>query len=165
MRNDEREQPASEDLRIVYLADHPEALPALEKLLQTEWADYYGIGGPGNAGNDLRAYSNRDHLPVGLLACIGAQPCGMAALKEASLTTHRHFTPWIGGGIVLPRFRRQGIGTRLLLAVEELAQGFGFKEIYAATSTANSLLVRNGWCLLDLASYNGEDVSIYKKML
>ncbi len=39
------------------LADHPEALPVLERLFQTEWAEYYGAGVPGNARRDLVAYS------------------------------------------------------------------------------------------------------------
>ena len=40
------------NLRIAYLADHPEALPALERLFQIEWADYYGPAGPGDARQD-----------------------------------------------------------------------------------------------------------------
>ena len=72
----------SHDLRIGYLVDHPKALPTLERLFQSEWAAYYGPAGPGNAQQDLVAYSNRDQLPVGVVAFVGSEPCGVAALKE-----------------------------------------------------------------------------------
>lgn len=61
----------SPDVRIGYLVDHPEALPTLEHLFQTEWAAYYGAAGPGNAHQDLAAYSNRGQLPVGLVRVSG----------------------------------------------------------------------------------------------
>lgn len=107
-------------LRIAYLADHPEALPALERLFQIEWADYYGPAGPGNARQGLLAHSNRTQLPVGVVAFIGTEPCGVAALKADSISTHTHLTPWIGVGMVSPPFRRQGIGAQLLVAGKHL---------------------------------------------
>jgi hypothetical protein len=99
----------SPDVRIGYLVDHPEALPTLERLFQSEWAAYYGAAGPGNAHQDLVAYSNRGQLPIGLVAFLGAEPCGVAALKADSISSHKHLTPWIGGGMVAPQFRRHGI--------------------------------------------------------
>jgi GNAT superfamily N-acetyltransferase len=155
----------SGDLRIGYLADHPEALPPLERLFQSEWAAYYGGAGPGNAHQDLVAYSNRNQLPVGLVAFLGSEPCGVAALKADSISTRTHFTPWIGGGMVAPRFRRQGIGARLLSALEDVARNLGFTTVYSGTSTANSLLVREGWQFMEIVQYDGEVVSIYKKAL
>ena len=153
------------DVRIGYLADHPEALPALEQLFQSEWADYYGPAGPGNAHQDLVAYSNRVRLPVGVVAFVGSEPCGVAALKADSISTHNHLTPWIGGGMVAPKFRRHRIGARLASALEDVARDLGFATIYSGTSTANSLLVREGWRLLEVVEYHGEAVSIYEKTL
>ena len=151
--------------RIGFLADHPEALLVLERLFQTEWPDYYGAQGPGDARQDLLAYSNRSHLPVGLVAFIGSEPCGVVALKSESITTHRHLTPWIGGGMVAPQYRRHGIGAQLASALEGVARNLGFKVIYSGTSTANSLLVREGWQFIELVQYSGEQVSIYEKAL
>src|SRR5688572_17889736 len=113
------------DIRIAYLADHPEALPALERLFQDEWSDYYGARGPGVARQDLLAYSNRSHLPVGMVALLGSEPCGVAALKAGSISTHAHLTPWIGGGMVAPQYRRRGIGARLVTALEGVARDLG----------------------------------------
>jgi GNAT superfamily N-acetyltransferase len=153
------------NLHIEYLADHPEALPALEQLFRSEWSSYYGPGGPGNAHRDLLAYSNRSELPIGLVAFIGQEPCGVAALKAESISTHKHLAPWVGGGMVAPQYRRNSIGARLVSELERVAHNFGHKKIYAGTSTANTLLVREGWRFMELVHYNGEAVSIYEKAL
>ncbi len=153
------------DVRIGYLVDHPEALPGLERLFHSEWAGYYGAAGPGNAQQDLAAYSNRGRLPVGVVAFLGAEPCGVAALKADSISTHKHLTPWIGGGMVAPQLRRLGIGARLVSALEDVARDLGFTTIYSGTSTADSLLIREGWQFMEVVQYDGEALSIYEKAL
>ena len=152
-------------LRIGLLADHPEALPVLERLFETEWPEYYGPTGPGNARQDLLAYSNRTALPVGVVAFVGPEPCGIAALKTDSISTHTHLTPWIGGGMVAPHHRRGGIGARLAAALEDVARSMGYANVYVGTSTANSLMVREGWRFMEQVKYHGENVSIYEKAL
>jgi GNAT superfamily N-acetyltransferase len=152
-------------VRIGYLVDHPEVLPTLERLFQSEWAAYYGGAGPGNAHQDLVAYSNRSQLPVGVVALLGSEPCGVAALKADSISTHKHLTPWIGGGMVAPQFRRHGIGARLISALEDVARNLGFTTVYSGTSTANSLLIREGWRFMEAVQHDGEVVSIYEKAL
>lgn len=153
------------NLLVEYLADHPEVLPSLEELFLSEWPGYYGPGGPGNARDDLLAYSNREGLPIGLVAFIGDEPCGVAALKAESISTRKHLSPWIGGGVVVPRLRRQGIGVQLVTALEDVARNLGYPAIYSGTSSAGSLLERADWCFIEQLQYNGESVAIYKKVL
>lgn len=152
-------------LRISNLADHPEAVPVIRTWFETEWAAYYGPGGPGDAGQDLLAYSSRGKLPVGLIAFYEEQLCGIAALKAHSMSTHTHLGPWAAAGLVLPQFRGRGIGASLLRAIEELARGFGYSTIYCGTATAMGLLERNGWQFMERVRHDGEDVSIYLKAL
>jgi GNAT superfamily N-acetyltransferase len=153
------------NLRIGFLADHPEVVPILARLFESEWSAYYGVGGPGNARQDLLFYSNRYELPVGLVAFVNLEPCGVAALKAESIATHKHLAPWVGGGMVAPQFRRNGIGARLIMSLEDMARSLGYQQMYAGTSTANTLLVREGWRFIELVQYNGEAVSIYEKAL
>jgi GNAT superfamily N-acetyltransferase len=138
-------------------------LPILERLIQDEWPDYYGPHGPGVARHDLEEYSNRDQLPVGVVALLGSEPCGVAALKADSISTHTHLTPWIGGGMVAPQYRRRGIGVRLVSALEVVARDLGFETVYCGTSTANSLLIREGWQLMEVVQNRNEAISIYQK--
>jgi GNAT superfamily N-acetyltransferase len=90
---------------------------------------------------------------------------GIAVLKAKCITTHSHLTPWIGGGMVLPQYRRSGIGARLATELENIARRLGHKTIFSGTSTANSLLERSGWSYIETIHYGGENVSIYEKAL
>jgi GNAT superfamily N-acetyltransferase len=67
--------------------------------------------------------------------------------------------------MVALQFRRHGIGTRLVSALEDVARDFGFTTIYSGTSSANSLLIREGWHFMEVVQYDGEAVSIYEKAL
>lgn len=157
--------PTPADLRIEPLADHPEARPVLRAWFEREWPSYYGPGGRGDAEADLRAFAGRDALPIGLVALYGDQPCGVAALKAESLATHRHLTPWVAAGLVAAPHRRQGIGARLLRALEDRARELGHARLYCATGSAHSLLLRHGWQRLEDAVADGERVTIYAKAL
>lgn len=155
----------SAKLLIRHLAGHPEALPVLKQWFETEWVEYYGPAGPGDAEQDLIAYSSREKLPVGLVAFCEGQLCGIAALKPESISTYKHLYPWAAAGFVVPRFRRRGIGASLVSALEDVARDLGYSTIYCGTSTAIGLLKRNKWQFMERVTYNGEDVSIYQKAL
>ena len=49
--------------------------------------------------------------------------------------------------------------------IEDVARNLGFPTVYSGTSTANSLLIREGWQLIEVVQYDGEAVSIYEKAL
>lgn len=152
-------------LRIAYLADHPEVLPVLKGWFETEWAAYYGPNGPGDAEGDLLTFSSRDGLPVGVVAFLEGEVCGVAALKAESITTHPHLYPWAAAGLVSPPYRGQGIGARLLVALEDVARNLGYARIYCGTSTSVRLLHRSGWQFIERVAYSGEEVSLFEKPL
>ena len=79
-------------LQFELLADHPEAIPILEEWFEREWASYYGANVPGDAHKDLQDSSNRDELPIALVAISDGEVCGPAALKAESVSTHKHLT-------------------------------------------------------------------------
>lgn len=153
------------DLKTEHPAAHPEALPELRQWFETEWASYYGATGPGDAGPDLESFAHRGSLPVGIVALQSGVLCGVAALKVDSIASHRHLSPWATAGLVKPSMRGQGIGSRLLAALEEEARSLGFAHIYCGTSTANSLLERFGWDLLERIEHEGDKLGIYRKAL
>jgi GNAT superfamily N-acetyltransferase len=152
-------------LRIEPLANHPEVIPLLKEWFETEWESYYGPTGPGDAQSDLLSYANRGELPVGVVAFYENEVCGVAALRSESIATHTHLGPWAAAGLVSPLYRRRGIGTALVRALEEVARSRGYSRIYCGTSIANRLLERRSWQLIERVKYDGEDVSIYQKAL
>ena len=152
-------------LTIDLLAAHPESLSVLSEWFEAEWPDYYGAGGQGKALQDLQLYSNEGCLPVGIVAWRDRQLCGVAALKASSIESHKHLSPWVAAGFVRPALRGQGVGAALVGALEQQARQLGFARVYCATSTAQSLLERRGWQLLETLEHEGHDVGIYAKAL
>lgn len=152
-------------LKIETLTQHPEALPQLIRWFETEWPEYYGPGGPGDARKDLESFSRCDRLPIGILAFEDGDLCGIAALKADSIASHRHLSPWAAAGLVKPTKRRQGIGAQLIVALENQARELGYPYIYCGTSTARSLLERCDWEPMEHIVHEGHRLSIYRKTL
>lgn len=155
----------NQELRIEPLALHGQALPLLQAWFEAEWPAWYGPGGSGEAASDLASFANRGSLPTGVVAFRDGQLCAVAALKAESIPSHRHLSPWATAGYVDPSMRGQGIGARLLAALEHEAARLGFGRIYCGTSSAQSLLQRRGWQLLERTTHDGKELGIYCKTL
>jgi GNAT superfamily N-acetyltransferase len=155
----------STGISVAPLALHPEAVPVLRAWFAAEWPGYYGPGGPGSAQRDLEDYAHQDSLPVGVIALMDGEICGVAALKAESIASHAHLSPWAAAGLVHPSLRGRGIGRLLLGALEEQARKLGFRHIYCGTSTAHTLLQRCGWELIETISHEGESLGIHRKAL
>jgi GNAT superfamily N-acetyltransferase len=147
------------------LALHPQALPVLRAWFEAEWPAYYGPGGPGSAQRDLESYANLGSLPLGVVALIQGEVCGVAALKADSIASHAHLSPWAAAGLVRPSLRGRGIGRLLLAALEEQARGLGFLHVYCGTATSHALLQRCGWELIETVMHEGERLGIHRKAL
>lgn len=152
-------------LQISYLANHPELVPVIKKWFELQWPTHYGPSGPGNAEADLLAYSHRSTLPIALIAFCDDKPCGIAALKLESISTHSHLSPWAAAGFVLQDHRGRGVGSHLLHVLEGVARRLDYTSIYCGSATAHGMLERNGWRLIDQLMYDGEGVSVYQKAL
>ena len=138
-------------LKVELLTDHPEVLPSIREWFEREWAPYYGPEGPGDAAKDLQESCNREKLPIALVAILGGEVIGTAALKTESVSTHKHLTPWLAALLVSPEFRRRGVAERLIATIENKAQELGFHAIYVGTGegsgTPESSLRKRGWDL------------------
>jgi GNAT superfamily N-acetyltransferase len=154
-----------ESLFVEPLASHPEALPELGRMFEAEWPSWYGVGGRGNASTDLLAFAGSTGLPFGFVALLDGAVCGAAALKAESIPSHRHLSPWAAAGVVKPSLRGHGIGSALLAALEERARSQGYPQIHCATSTAETLLRRRDYRLLERVTHEGQDLGVYQRGL
>jgi N-acetylglutamate synthase-like GNAT family acetyltransferase len=66
---------------------------------------------------------------------------------------------------VIPSRRREGIGALLLAGILVEARRLGFSEIYCATTSAVSLLERQGWTNIDAVSHDGGTQSIFQMVV
>lgn len=157
------------NLKIEFLADHPQAFPILKTLFETEWEPYYGKNGPGNAEQDIASSANKTQLPIALVAICDGNICGTAALKMESVTTYPDIFPWLAALLVDPAYRCQGVAAQLILKIEALAKQLGFSEIFVGAGEKSGLseatLNKRAWKLLHKSDYFVSEVRIYKKVL
>ena len=132
--------------RILPLHQARHAIAPLCRLFVEEWPSWYGPGCDGNAESDLLACCSPDRIPVAFVALDDrGVPVGTAALRRDSLGSELGLGPWLAGLIVAGPWRRMGVGTALVGAVEAHAQRLGVESIYAATDSATCLLLDRGW--------------------
>jgi GNAT superfamily N-acetyltransferase len=155
-----------EPLTIAPLAEHPQWLPMLASWLEEEWPGWYGPDGPGNATEDLAEAADAGSLPVAVIALCDGVPCGMTVLRPTDAAAEQTgHAPWVGGGLVRADLRGQGIGARLLAAIEDEARRLGFATIYCSTRAAQRLLERSGWESLGAITHEGAPLAVYRKAI
>ncbi len=131
--------------------------------LLAEWPQWYGPDGPGNLAGDVQAFGRSEtELPVGFVVFSGSEAIGFAALKQESIASHKHLSPWAAAGVVLPQYRGRGVGAFLLQAMVAHAGRLGYAQVYCGTSTAASMLQRAGWQLHEQIVHAGQPMGIYR---
>lgn len=145
------------------LCHRPDLRPLVSAWLLAEWPAWYGPGGPGDVERDVQAFgASPQDLPVGIVVFAGPEPVGFGALKQVSIPSHLHLSPWAAAGYVVPHRRGQGIGAALLQALVSHAASIGHPIVYCGTSTATTLLERSGWHLLEQVTHADKPLSIYR---
>ena len=138
----------SDNLRIEFLQDNPDFFSVLAEFYKTEWKEYYGSGGQGDAFSEIESFCNKEKLPICLVALRGKVFLGSVALRQKS-ASHQHLSPWVTSLFVTPQERRKGIGTKLIEAVENLSVDLGFSKIYSRSATAVEFFRKMNWVLFD----------------
>jgi GNAT superfamily N-acetyltransferase len=146
------------------LRHHCEFVSELARRFEQEWPEWYGPSGTGNATQDLSAFANPEGVfPVGVIALSAAsQLCGIAALKAKGIAQFSHLSPWAAAGYVLPELRGRGIGAALVGALLVEARRLGYDTVYCATSTAGSLLQREGWQLMERTVHDEKPICLFR---
>ncbi len=150
-------------VQIMHLIDCPEFVPTLESWFVEEWAPWYGPGGAGDAKQDLVACRSKNQMPICLVA-VGedGNVIGTAALKAESVGDELGVGPWLAAVLVARAQRGQGIGTRLIAAMEDEARRLGFEAMYCSTDTAEGILKQRGWQLFGKATSLRGGVTVYR---
>ena len=86
-----------------------------------------------------RVYTWNGSLSVCYIAMDEASPCGIAAGKCDDKAPQRAYllSMWVA-----PAYRRSGLGTRLVNAVEEWVQNLGVRELRLRVTSKNSAAIR-----------------------
>jgi GNAT superfamily N-acetyltransferase len=102
---------------------------------------------------------------MGLLAFHQGAPCAFGVLKQDAVPGFESAEAWLGAGYVVPPLRGQGLGLRLIQALEAEARRLGCAEVFCATATAQSLMERAAWSKAGDSLLGGQPVAVYRRAL
>lgn len=149
-----------DDVTIDYLADHPEVLPTLARWQHAEW----GHARPGDTIEKrtarLQTFSNRDRIPLTVVALEAGELRGAASLIPHDMETRMELTPWLAGVFVGDAYRRRGIGAQLVRRIMAEAGKLGVPLLYLYTVHSEQFYAALGWSLLERTSYLDHEIVI-----
>ena len=152
---------------VVDLVDRPELIDQVGELRWKEWGrppepvelDWWV--------DATRRESGRGKVPVTFAAVTpSGTPVGAVGLGEFDIEERRDRSPWVLGMVVLPAWRRLGIGRMLLARLEAHAAEHGFDRIWVATGDARTFYQRCGWLEVEsLLRPTGERLVVLERRL
>lgn len=153
-------------IRIEYLADHPECIPALAAWFHEQWRWFLP---PESSAETIaikfRTHLNRDVPPIALVAFDGAELLGTASLRVHDMDILTNLTPWLGGVYVAQNHRHKGIARQLVNAVEQKALELGYQSLYLFTSDQASIYAKLGWKVLNELEYHQHPMVVMHRTL
>ena len=153
---------------IHYLGDHQELIPVLAEWIYREWAYLY----PGATLRDfegfLRERVNKNKLPLTLVAIEAGEPIGTVSLKAFDMETRNDLTPWLTSLYVTAPWRKKGLGSDLVTAIERKAVTLGIGRLFLFTADvalAERFYPRLGWRVKETTTYHSSPVIVMEKVL
>jgi N-acetylglutamate synthase-like GNAT family acetyltransferase len=147
-------------MTIEYLADYPAALPTLAQWQHREW----GHLRPGDTVEQrrtrLQGFSNRDRIPLTVVALDDGEVLGSASLILHDMETRMELTPWLAGVFVGEPYRRKGIGAELVRRIMTEAGKLDIPLLYLYTVHSERFYASLGWVLHEHTSYREQTVTI-----
>jgi len=129
---------------------------------------------PGLTAEDLtRIFSehlNRDRIPLTLIAFLDGQPAGTASIFVHDMDTRPDLSPWLAAVFVAPPYRKQGIGSQLVKAVEGVSQKLQIARLYLFTpdhrpNGRERFYTRLGWSVLERVEYWNQTMVVMDKLM
>lgn len=152
-------------MRIELLANRRDAIPTLARWFYDEWSRFR----PGWTRQDfegsIAARCNTDRVPLALIGSEGQELIGTVCLEAHNMDTRRDLSPWLAGLYVKQEWRHQGIGARLVRAIEAKASELGIHKLYLYTPDSEHFYARLGWSLRERTVYRDCEVAIMEKAL
>jgi predicted N-acetyltransferase YhbS len=147
-------------MKIEYLADHPHALSTLAEWQHREWGHLRPDDSVEKRRDRLQRYSNRDRIPLTVVALDGDEVLGSASLVAHDMETRMELTPWLAGVFVGEQHRRKGIGAQLVRRIMAEAAELAVPLLYLYTVHSEKFYAALGWTLQEHTSYREQDVAI-----
>lgn len=150
---------------IAHLAGHKEIIPTLARWFYQEWAYLHPDRTLEDVERLIGERTNTTKIPVALVAFEGGELLGTVCLKVHDMDTRLDLTPWLAGLYVTAPWRRKGIGTALVSAIEKKAHELQVEKLYLFTPASEGFYSRLGWHVYERTEYHGYPVTIMEKKI
>jgi GNAT superfamily N-acetyltransferase len=140
-------------VKIEYLVDRREVVPALANWLHAEWGHLRPGETVADRAHRIASLCGHRQIPTVFVATEGDQLLGSASLVEHDMETRQDLTPWLAGVFVLPEYRRRGIGAALVKRVVEEARSLAVARLYLYTPGSGAFYLRLGWSVVERTFY------------
>jgi GNAT superfamily N-acetyltransferase len=138
------------------LENHPELVPLCARWNFSEWGQA--------AGHTMEAivdaflgFLDPFSTQKAFVAFLSGLPAGLVLLIDNDLESHAHLAPWLASLYVVPEMRNEGVGRRLISAVESAARDQGHAGLYLYTSNVEYYR-RLGW--REFETLTGDDAGL-----
>lgn len=138
-------------MRIGYLCDHPQHLPALARAHVAAFGALLPDWSLAQAQAELAGHARRQAVPTTLVALDGETWLGSVSLLAEDHDRIRQYSPWLATLYVDPAARSLGVGTALVGRCVEEAAALGIGRLYLyCTGALVAYYRRLGWREHDL---------------
>lgn len=154
-------------IKIKYLKEHPEAIPALAKIwydvLGSIWVPEISIERIEQRFHD---HLNDELLPMTFVAFDGNKLVGGVSLREND-GVRLDLMPWLGSLVVDSSYQKRGIGGMLIDALKQKAIELHFKKLYLFTfdPTLPAYYARYGFNKIGMDEFRGHPVTLMETTL
>jgi len=148
-------------LNILRLADAPQYLDTITAWNYAEWGKDMGY----SLQDSMDWFRTMISCPSEecVLAEQGGDIIGMASLVDHDLDERPDLVHWLASVYVHPNFRKAGVASALIQAVEHEAAMRGITNMYLYTNTAEQLYSRLGWEIFEPFQRGSEQFTIMRK--
>lgn len=151
--------------KIECLADHKEFIPILARWMHEEWGYLYPEHTFEIRKGLIAERANKDRIPLTLVAIEDDEPVGTVCLMVSDMDTRPELTPWLASLYVEKSRRREGIGAKLVMAIETEAAKLGVEKLYLFTPNSENFYAGLGWSVRERTEYRGCFVSVMEKQI
>lgn len=152
------------ELEYRFLAECLEVAPILAHWVTLEWnRDNLDRAGYWDRVASYRSRTDRNRIPVTLVAFDHDLPVGMVTINAQDLPSRPDLTPWLASFYVVAGYRGRGIGSALHDKMLDHAVEMGLPELYLNTYQADRFYLERGWRLFEKTAVVGsEEGAIYR---
>jgi GNAT superfamily N-acetyltransferase len=151
--------------KYIHLADRPDLIPVLADWIYEEWGHNDSNNSPEKVRSHLIEYLNLDQIPLTTVIMRDSQPIASASLKIREMETHPQYLHWLGGVYVHPKYRQQGIGSRLVEHAAGEAKRLAVEDLYLYTRSHVRFYTQLGWQVIERPIYEGRLAIVMKRIL